>query len=224
MMNCIIGVAQHKGGVGKTTLAISVAAELQKRGHSVALIDADPQRSACRWAEPGKLQFPVYEIALNDQVVSSWIRELNEVAADYEYAVVDTAPSARAYVASIAAAGLVIMPCTPSGLDLEATVAGLELVDEIRPSRQGLPRIILAPNRVDGRTLEGKELAGELTALGEVVSPTIGYRSAFVRAFFAGRSIAETAGGLAGCREIQQLCNLVEKPFGAALGPAEFLV
>ena len=168
MMNCIIGVAQHKGGVGKTTLAISVAAELQKRGHSVALIDADPQRSACRWAEPGKLQFPVYEIALNDQAVSSWIRRLNEVAADYEYAIVDTAPSARAYVASIAAAGLIIMPCTPSGLDLEATVAGLELVDEIRPSRQGLPRIILVPNRVDGRTLEGKELAGELMALGKL--------------------------------------------------------
>ena len=211
-MNCIIAVAQHKGGVGKTTLAISVAAELQKRGNSVALIDADPQRSACRWAEPGKLQFPIYEIALGDEAVSSWLRRLNEVAAGYEYAVVDTAPSARAYVASIAAASLVIMPCTPSGLDLEATIAALELVAEIRSSRQGLPRIILAPNRVDGRTLEGKQIASELTALGEVVSPTIGYRSAFVRAFFAGRSIAETEGGRAGHREIQQLCNLVEMP------------
>jgi chromosome partitioning protein len=220
-MNCIIGVAQYKGGVGKTTLAISVAAELQKRGHSVALIDADSQRSACRWAEPGKLQFPVYEIAFSDQAVSSWIRKLNEVAADYDYAIVDTAPSARAYVASIAAAGLIIMPCTPSGLDLEATVGGLEMVDEIRTSRQGLPRIILVPNRVDGRTLEGKQLADELTALGEVVSPIIGYRSAFVRAFSTGRSIAETAGGRAGHREIQELCNLVEKPFANTLRPVE---
>jgi chromosome partitioning protein len=221
-MNCIIGVAQHKGGVGKTTLAISVAAELQRRGNSVALMDADPQRSACRWAEPGKLQFPVYEIALANQAVSSWIRSLKEVAADYEYAVVDTAPTARAYVASIAAAGLVIVPCTPSGLDLEATMGGLELVNEIRCNRQGLPRIILVPNRVDGRTLEGMQLAGELTALGEFVSPTIGYRSAFVRAFFAGRSIAEMAGGEAGHREIQQLCNLVEMPLGTAPRSAEF--
>jgi chromosome partitioning protein len=95
------------------------------------------------------------------------------------------------------------------------------MVDEIRTSRQGLPRIILVPNRVDGRTLEGKQLADELTALGEVVSPIIGYRSAFVRAFSTGRSIAETAGGRAGHREIQELCNLVEKPFANTLRPVE---
>ena len=209
-MSCIVGVAQHKGGVGKTTLAVSVAAELHKRGKSVALIDADPQRSACHWAEPGNLQFPVYEIALADQAVSSWSCKLNEVAAEYGYVVVDTAPSARAYVASIAASSLVIVPCTPSGLDLEGTVEGLELVEEIRVTRQGLPHIILVPNRVDARTLEGKQLVAELTNFGEVVSPTVGYRSAFVRAFSTGRSIAETAGGRAGHREIQLLCNLVE--------------
>jgi chromosome partitioning protein len=209
-MSCIIAVAQHKGGVGKTTLAISVAAELQKRGRSIALIDADPQRSACHWAELGKLHFPVYEIALADQAVSNWVGKLNEISSEYAYVVVDTAASARAYVASIAASSLVLVPCTPSGLDLQGTEAALELVDEIRRSRRGLPRVILVPNRVDARTLEGKQLVDELVAFGEEVAPTIGYRSSFVRAFHRGRSIAETAGGQAGHREIQLLCNLVE--------------
>jgi chromosome partitioning protein len=60
----IISVAQRKGGVGKTTIAIGVAAELARRGHALVLVDGDPQRSACQWAEPGNLEFLVYEIGL----------------------------------------------------------------------------------------------------------------------------------------------------------------
>jgi chromosome partitioning protein len=71
-MNHIIALVQRKGGVGKTTLAVSVAGELHRRGRNVALIDSDPQQSACLWAEPGNLNFPVYEVALNDQMTVNW--------------------------------------------------------------------------------------------------------------------------------------------------------
>ena len=43
----IITVAQRKGGVGKTTIAVNVAGELSRRNYDVALMDSDPQRSAC---------------------------------------------------------------------------------------------------------------------------------------------------------------------------------
>jgi len=209
-MTHVIAMAQRKGGVGKTTLAIFLAGELQKREKRVALVDADPQRSACHWAEPGNLRFPVYEVALADQAVTSWVREINRVMSDYDYAVVDTAPSARALGAAIAICNTVVVPCTPSGLDLEATAETLEIINQARLRRRGLPRVVLVPNRVDARTLEGKQVVQELAIFGEVVGPTNGYRSAFVRAFSSGGSIGDVADGRIGDHEIELLCALVE--------------
>ena len=46
----IISFLNQKGGVGKTTLAVNVTAELARNGHNVLLIDADKQSSASTWA------------------------------------------------------------------------------------------------------------------------------------------------------------------------------
>lgn len=56
----IIGIASHKGGVGKTTTAVHLAAILSERA-PVLMIDADVNRSGLAWARRGNLPFKVVD-------------------------------------------------------------------------------------------------------------------------------------------------------------------
>ena len=46
----VLTIASRKGGCGKTTIATCLAAALATEGVSVALLDADPNAGAYRWA------------------------------------------------------------------------------------------------------------------------------------------------------------------------------
>jgi chromosome partitioning protein len=205
----IITVAQRKGGVGKTTLAVAVAGELSKRGLHVALIDSDPQRSASQWAEPGRLHFPVYEIGLVTETVSMWAHNIRSVKADY--LVIDTAPSEREMGASIALSDAILVPCTASGLDLAATERTLAIIGAVRGRRRAPLAVILVPNRVDRRTLEGRQLIDELLSFGEPVSSGISNRSAFVRAFASGQAVCDFVPGHPADLEVSGVCDLLQR-------------
>ena len=119
--------------------------------------------------------------------------------------VIDCAPNDRSLGAALAVANIAIVPCTPSGLDIEATLRTLDIVRRVRASRQDALKVLLVPNRVDRRTLEGQQVVDELSTLGEPVGPAIGSRSAFVRAFAAGQSVSDIARSSAADQEIRAL-------------------
>src|ERR1700760_2048070 len=94
----------------------------------------------------------------------------------------------------------------------------MSIVDSVRSRRASPLGVVLVPNRVDRRTLEGQQLETELGRFGEVVGPTIGSRSAFVRAFAEGLAIAESAPNSSADLEIRQLCDTVVKVMRSQLG------
>jgi chromosome partitioning protein len=206
----IIAVVQRKGGVGKTTIAISLAGELSRRGMDVDVIDADPQKSAAEWAAPGRLPFPVSEIPIETGRASSWVGMIR--ASRGRITIIDTPPHEYAVGVAVAVADLVIVPCTPSGLDLSATEQAINAIEFAREKRKHAVPILIVPNRVDLRTLEGQQITEELAELGEIVCAPIGSRLGYVRAFSRG----ELPDSYVIAAEMAALGNQVLKVLGTA--------
>jgi chromosome partitioning protein len=203
----VIAVVQRKGGTGKTTVALALAGELSRRCYRVAVVDSDSQRSAGQWGELGRLPFEVRELPFDANKSRLWAHDLTAISS--ELIVLDTPSSEQAVAAAMTVAAVAVMPCTPSGLDVEATEQALKIVRAVRARRGDSAGIVIVPNRVDARTLEGRQLQETLNRFGESVASPISARAAFVRAFFAGETLQDYAPNTVADREVRKLTNRV---------------
>jgi len=79
-MTRIITVANQKGGVGKTTTVVNLGAAIAERGHSVLLLDFDPQAALTAWAglDPYHLSPTTYSLLMKDSIeLKDIIRSMN---------------------------------------------------------------------------------------------------------------------------------------------------
>ena len=218
----VIVVAQSKGGVGKTTLAINVASDIARFGRSVTVVDADPQGSALQWAEPRRLSFPVRQELLSLRNQLTWVR--NVLKTDTDFVIVDLpAGFGPAFETAVLVADLVVVPCSPSSLDIGAAEATIAKAREARRADSGGPRLrlVTVPTRVDASFEEGAEILEALADLGEPVAPPLAYDIAFVRSFAAGTAVpsdAETSGAGHDVRKLSLFLMRQILPRGQKLG------
>ena len=121
-----LAVLSRKGGTGKTTLAIHLAVAAERAGHTVILIDLDPQASAAKWNDHREDDAPFVVTA-----PASRLPEVLDRAKDggATLAILDTAPHTE--TAALDAANvsqMALIPCKPALIDLQAITSTINVI------------------------------------------------------------------------------------------------
>jgi chromosome partitioning protein len=141
----VVAIANQKGGVGKTTVAMQLLAAVARRLR-VLLVDVDPQQSAAWWAENAHDTLPFDHAALPGLLDVSRLRQLG---ARYDLIMVDTPGSledTKTLEVILELADFVLVPLPPEPLAVNPTVRTIAQLIEPRK----VPYAVLL-NRVDAR-------------------------------------------------------------------------
>lgn len=182
-----IAVTNQKGGTGKTTLALNLAAGLHKRG-STLIMDADPQASISQW------------VGINDKSALPMVRQIAHgdpagqivhAVQSHSYLVVDCPPAAHTSTVRdiLDNVDIVLVPIQPSPVDLWASIDIAEAVREAQ-RRNPVMKAFLVLNQMDSRNALTKSMH---EALAELEFPTLraglSRRAAYRSAAMEGTSV-----------------------------------
>ena len=121
-----IAIVSQKGGSGKTTLAVNLAAAAETAGEIALVIDTDPQATATQWG--------AWRAGRAPEVIDSAPPRIQHKvdaasAQGATFIVIDTPPHADSAASrAVEAADLVLIPCRPSAFDLAAIKTTISLV------------------------------------------------------------------------------------------------
>ena len=220
----IVALTGQKGGVGKSTLAICIAAELLERRHKVLLVDADPQGTIRTWGEVAAEAGRAMPTIVSMGSTMHRPEQLPTVRQGYDDVIIDCPPRhGDIQRSALMAADLALLPCGPSSADAWALAASIDLVNEARSLRTDLEaRIVITRKQV--RTALGRSAREELEKSGvELMKAELGYRVAYAESLGAGQGVTAYAPKDAAAQEIRSLVSELlawEKQRAAVEAPA----
>lgn len=109
----VVTFANIKGGSGKSTLCVNIAAMLTKLKFDVCVIDADPQKSTSDWIINTK------DPLLSQVTCNEILDPVKFVELDYDFVLIDTQGSLNKELAGfLRVSSLVLVPCRSSRDDI----------------------------------------------------------------------------------------------------------
>lgn len=207
----VIAVVGTKGGSGKTTTALCLGDEFFVRGHTVLLVDADPQQSLRTWAsvaaEQGH-QVPTV-VAMGENLHRP--DQLPRLARAFDITIVDCPPANGAIQrAALMTADLCVLPVGPSSMEINAMGESVDIVlaaQQIRPKLQ--PFLLIT--RSDCRTVLTRAVRQRLAGLDlPILHNTIPMRIAFQHLPDAGVGITRYQPDSPGAHEISALADEIK--------------
>ena len=194
----VLAVLSQKGGVGKTTLATSLAVAAETDGKSVAVIDLDPQATATFWHDTRGKATPAV-VSIQPVRLGAVIKAAEEQGTDL--VIIDGAAVQReiAYDAA-AVSDFVLVPTKPAVFDIKS------MSDTIKAVQQHDKPLAIVLNMIAPSGVENTDAFDAAKVLGVEICPvTIGNRKAFFRAQSEGLAAQEFEPRGKAAEEIQAL-------------------
>ena len=129
----IITIGSHKGGTGKSTLAVNLAAIYQRAGHRVIVIEADPSVStSSTWAARREEHDDLAPVTVLRKTGGLNVT-LEGLERAYDLVLVDTAGKDSAELRTAAlVSDVLVIPTNADNPDLDSTSEFLARMDEAR--------------------------------------------------------------------------------------------
>lgn len=204
----VIAVANQKGGVGKTTLAMNMAAGLTRRG-SCIVVDADPQRSATMWTElsDSLREFPAKVVPAEDEIK----KQIIQLQTEFDYIVIDCPPEIKSdsTISAIEISQVLLIPLLPSPMDLWSSTRIEELIKRVQQVNPTISAFVVL-NQIEPRSAMSRGMDGALQEIDiPVMRHRLSRRASYRTAALEGCSVYDL--GYRGQVASQEIDNIIDE-------------